>query len=28
LFKVLTDLRKVPGMGASKFAEIQNLIRL
>jgi len=28
LFKALTDLRKVPGMGASKFAEIQNLIRL
>jgi competence protein ComEA len=28
LFKLLTDLRKVPGMGASKFAEIQNLIRL
>jgi len=28
VFKVLTDLRKVPGMGASKFAEIQNLIRL
>ena len=28
LFRVLTDLRKVPGMGASKFAEIQNLIRL
>ncbi len=27
-FKALIDLRKVSGMGAAKFAEIQNLIRL
>jgi len=28
LFKTLEELRKVPGMGASKFAEISSLIKL
>jgi len=28
LFKTLEELRKVPGMGASKFAEISTLIKL
>ena len=28
LFKTLDELRKVPGMGASKFAEIQSLIKI
>ena len=28
LFKTLDELRKVPGMGASKFAEIQSLIMI